>query len=66
MNNLCKSEFNCLNEKDESKKNIIKKLHKLVKNIIFNASATQVMIDNDLELVAPSEPVESCMDLFSC
>ena len=34
--------------------------------MILNGSATQVMIDNDLELVAPSEPVESCMDLFSC
>ena len=34
--------------------------------MILNGSATQVMIDNDLELIAPSEPVESCIDFFSC
>ena len=66
MNGLRKSEFNRLREKDESKKNRLKKLQKSAKNMILNSSATQVMIYNDLELIAPYEPVESCMDFFSC
>ena len=64
MNELCRLEFTRLHKKYELKKNRLKKIHKSVMNLIINASATQGMIDNQMELITPSGPVQSCVDFF--
>ena len=50
------------------KKDRLEKLHVSVTHMILNSSATYINInigDNDVELQAPLEPVESCRKLHS-
>jgi len=65
-NELRKLEFNRLREKDEIKKDRLKKLHKSVTNMIIMASASYVSVGDEMELRVPTEPVESCKDFYAC
>ena len=65
-NDLRKLEFERLREKDKTSKDRMKKLHHSFSNQVLMASAKLVMVEDELELRTPKEPVESCKKFYKC
>ena len=63
-NDLRKLEFERLREKDKTSKDRMKKLHHSFSNQVLMASAKLVMVEDELELRTPKEPVESCKNFY--
>ena len=61
---LRKEELERLRERDENKKDRLKKFHPSVKNMILNAFASYSM--DEEEVVASMELVDSCKAFFNC